>query len=112
MSECTHCGRELPYDRQCWECGDPFCHAHEQPLMHDCPGLEELGEECAVCGTRIRDPHTCSGCGRPLCPEHTRRDRHDCPALDQSAVAATSKPLSEVGADEGSGLLSRVIPGR
>ena len=45
MATCDRCGATLEAPRECSYCGDQLCGDHRLPEAHDCPKVEDDGEE-------------------------------------------------------------------
>lgn len=52
VAECDHCGDPVEDPYECEECGGVYCGEHANPLLHECPGLEEAVEESSADTTR------------------------------------------------------------
>ncbi|MEF8785048.1 MAG: rhomboid family intramembrane serine protease [Haloarculaceae archaeon] len=48
MSTCDVCGKEENMPYHCRHCGGTYCAEHRLPESHDCPGLENWGDNQAV----------------------------------------------------------------
>jgi membrane associated rhomboid family serine protease len=45
MAKCDVCGAEESMPYHCKHCGGTFCSEHRLPEAHDCPGLQDWGDE-------------------------------------------------------------------
>jgi len=48
MSKCDVCGKDESMPYHCRHCGGTYCGEHRLPESHDCPGLENWGDNEAV----------------------------------------------------------------